>query len=85
MFFPVLVNRALKAAFDNHSAGLVLVQAGRFHHVDDHLDITDITAVNELGFVEFIVDRLSTRLGLRPTANLLGQPAVIGVAALVVG
>ena len=62
----------------------VMVSNG-FHDIDDHVLIADVAAVDEIGFEKFIMDGVTAGLGFGPGPDFLGQTAVIGMAALVIG
>jgi hypothetical protein len=84
-FFPVGVNSGFETALCQHGAGFLFIKPSRFYNIDDDFDIADVAAIDKIGFEKFVVDCGAAWLCFGPGPDFLGKPAIVGVAAFIVG
>src|SRR5437899_426462 len=84
-FRPIGIDRTLEAAPGQDVVRLLCRKTDGLRDFDQDLGIADIARVDEISLVQGVVDRLAARLRIGPFAELLRQPAVVGIGSPAVG
>src|SRR6516165_6070184 len=82
---PIGIDGIFKTALGQHGTRLLRGQSDRRRELHQYLKVADVARVDEIGLVQGVVEGLTTGLGVGPFAELLSEPAVVGVRPPAVG